>query len=245
MRTIKLIIQFDGTRYHGWQTQRSEGTVQKTLQHALQRILNQPIIVHGAGRTDAGVHAIGQTAHFTTSSTLPLDKLRKGLNSILPSDIVVLDVSETDQHFHARYSARTRTYQYFIWNSPNRSPFYRMYAWHIPHRLDLSAMRAAAQLLVGVHDFSSFQASDRIRVHPVREVLSVHLKKTARCLIVFEIRANAFLKHMVRNIVGTLVAVGSGKISIEQFKEIFEKCDRTAAGMTAPPHGLFLKDVQY
>lgn len=245
MRTIKLTIQFDGTQYHGWQTQSGDRTVQKTLEDALSRILNRPITIYGAGRTDAGVHALGQTAHFKTDSAMDLTRLKKALNSVLPRDIVVVDLSEADAAFHARYSARSRSYRYFIWNASDRLPFLRAYAWHIPYRLDLDAMRSAATLLVGTHDFSSFQASDRIKTNPIRTVFSVRLKRTSRHLIVFEIRANAFLKHMVRNIVGTLVAVGSGKMTVDEFKRVFEKRDRAAAGITAPAHGLFLKDVEY
>lgn len=245
MRTIKLTLQFDGTRYHGWQTQKREPTVQKTVQDALARILNRPVVLHGAGRTDAGVHALRQTAHFKTDATITLARLKKGLNSVLPTDIAVVEIAEVDPSFHARYSARSRCYRYFIWNCADRSPFYSAYAWHIPHRLDLAAMRAAARMLVGVHDFGAFQASDPKKVHAVRQVLSVRLKKTGRHLIVFEIRANAFLKHMVRSIVGTLMEVGKGKRSVEEFKKILERRDRTAAGVTAPPHGLFLTDVEY
>jgi len=245
MRTIKLVIQFDGTRYHGWQTQAGDRTVQKTLEEALSRILNRPVKIYGAGRTDAGVHAFGQAAHFKTDSPMDLARLKKALNSILPPDIVIVNLSEVDSAFHARYSARSRAYRYLIWNSPDRLPFLCAYAWHIPHRLDLAAMRSAARHLIGTHDFSSFQASDRKRVNPVRTVLAIRLTKRFRHLIVFEIRANAFLKHMVRNIVGTLVSVGSGRMTVDEFRRVFEKRDRTAAGMTAPAHGLFLKGVEY
>ncbi|MCX8042698.1 MAG: tRNA pseudouridine(38-40) synthase TruA [Desulfobacterota bacterium] len=245
MRTIKLVIQFDGTAYHGWQTQAGKRTVQKTVQEAIERILNRPIVLHGAGRTDAGVHALQQVAHFKTDAPIDLVRLKKGLNSILPPDIAVLDVSEMSPDFHARYSARSRSYRYLIWNSPVPKPFIRSYAWHIPQPLNLTAMRAAARLLVGTHDFSAFQSSDRKKTNPVRTVLSVRLKKTAGHLIVFEIRANAFLKHMVRAIVGTLVAVGNGSMTVEDFRNVFEGCDRKAAGKTAPAYGLFLKDVEY
>jgi len=245
MRTIKLIIQFDGTRYHGWQTQARDRTVQKTIQDALARILNRPVKLHGAGRTDAGVHALGQAAHFATDSNMDLQRLKKGVNSILPEDIVVQRIEEADADFHARYSARSRLYQYFIWNCAERSPFYSAYAWQQPQHLDLAAMRAAARTLVGVHDFSAFQGADTKEVQPVREVKAVRLKKIKKHLIVFEIEANAFLKHMVRSIVGTLVAVGNGSMAAEDFESILKKRDRSAAGMTAPSRGLFLKEVRY
>lgn len=245
MRNIKLVIQFDGTSYHGWQTQGRDKTVQETVRDALSRILNSPVTLHGSGRTDAGVHALEQVGHFKTLSGLDLKSLKKGVNSILPRDIVVTHMEEVDPEFHSRFSARGRVYQYFIWNAAERSPFYERYAWHIVQPLDVGAMKKAMQALIGTHDFSSFQGGDKEAVNPVREVRAVRVKKAGKPLIVFEIEAGSFIKHMVRNIVGTLVEVGKGKLAAGEVKEILEKKDRRYAKVTAPACGLFLKKVKY
>jgi len=240
-----LTLAYDGTNYCGFQVQPNGRSVAATFQDALEAVLGSRPDIKGCSRTDAGVHALGQAAHFVTDSTMDLQRLRKGVNSILPEDIVVQRLEDVPPDFHSRYSARSRLYQYFIWNCAERSPFYSAYAWQQPQRLDLAAMRAAARTLLGVHDFSSFQGADAKEVQPVREVKAVRLKKIKKHLIVFEIEANAFLKHMVRSIVGTLVAVGSGGMTVEDFAIILKKRDRSAAGMTAPARGLFLKEVRY
>ncbi len=245
MRTIKLTIAFDGTNYHGWQIQREQPTVQQVLRDAISMVLNSPIILHGSGRTDAGVHALGQVAHFTTESNLSLETLCKAVNSLIPKDIVVKKAEEVDAAFHARYSARSRTYWYLIWNAPQRCVFLQRYAWHVSTPLEINAMKQAATGLIGVHDFSSFQGADRENSHAVRAVHRVACKKVREHLVIFSITANAFVKHMVRNIVGTLVDVGTGKLSADCFQSILLQKDRTAAGITAPPHGLFLRRVAY
>ena len=245
MRNIKLTIQFDGTQYHGWQTQSGDRTVQQTAQDVLSQILNSPIKIHGSGRTDAGVHALGQVAHFLTDSDMDLKSLIRGANSLLPRDIVVRKAEEAEPGFHARFSATNRVYWYLIWNFPDSSPFYYRYSWHIMQPLDVSAMREAAQCLKGVNYFSSFQGADREDIKPVREVKAVRLKKARKHMLIFEIQANAFLKHMVRNIIGALAEVGKGGVTPDGFKEIFEKRNRGVAGATAPAHGLFLKEVRY
>ncbi len=245
MRNIKLLIEFDGTNYRGWQIQREKNTIQQIVQDALSRILDRPIVLHGSGRTDAGVHALGQVANFLTDATLDVKRLGLALNSMIPADIAVKKVEEVDMAFHARYSAKSRTYWYLLWNAALRSAFCHWFTWHIITPLNIPAMREAAACLVGVHDFSSFQGADKANGHAVREVKSIQFKKTRQHLIIFSITANAFVKHMVRNIVGTLVDVGKGKMSAEEFKNIFEKKDRTLAGITAPAQGLFLKEVRY
>jgi len=245
MRTIKLTIQFDGTAYHGWQTQQQDRTVQKTVQDALATILNRPVKLHGSGRTDAGVHALGQAAHFVAESSMDIEKLKNGLNSLLPGDIAVRGLEEVATGFHARFSAQRRVYWYFIWNYPDRSPFYDRYSWHIRTELHTGLMRDAAGCLVGVHDFSSFQGSDRQEVNPVREVTRVRFKRTGKHLILFEIEAGSFLRHMVRNIMGALAEVGLGRLPAMAVEEILEKKDRRCAPATAPAHGLFLKEVKY
>jgi len=245
MRTIKLTIAFDGTNYHGWQIQKEKPTVQQVLRDTISMVLNRPIILHGSGRTDAGVHALGLVAHFATDAVLPVDTLCKAVNSLIPKDIVIKKAEEVDGRFNARYSAKSRTYWYLIWNSSQRCAFLQRYAWHVSAPLNIEAMKQAAAVLIGVHDFASFQGSDRENGHAVREVRRVACKKMRQHLVIFSITANAFVKHMVRNIVGTLVDVGTGKISTESFESILLKKDRSAAGITAPPHGLFLRKVHY
>jgi len=199
MRNIKFKIQFDGTDYHGWQIQKEDRTVQKTVQDAVSIIVNSNIKLHGSGRTDAGVHAFGQVAHFNSDSLIDLDTLKKGLNSLLPNDIIISEADEVKPEFHSRFSAKSRTYWYFIWNFPERSPFYSRYSWQIYQPLKVEAMKEAAIALMGVHDFSSFQGADKEEVQPVREVTSVRFKKVGKHVLLFEIQASSFLKHMVKN----------------------------------------------
>ena len=226
MQNIKLIIQFDGTAYHGWQTQNTDTTVQQTVQDVLSKILNNPIKLHGSGRTDAGVHALGQVANFLTDSDMDLKCMMKAVNSLLPQDIVVREAQAVEPDFHSRFSAKSRIYWYLIWNFCERSPFYCRYSWHIAYPLDFSAMRKSALSLIGIHDFTSFQGADKEPVNPIREVIHVRFKRFRRHMMIFEIQANAFLKHMVRNIIGTLTEVGKGKIRSEEFEAILEKKDR-------------------
>ena len=176
---------------------------------------------------------------------MDIDLLRTALNRLIPPDIVIRNIAEVDLSFHARVNAQSRTYWYFIWNSPLRSAFLQRYAWQIPAPLDITAMRQAAGCLIGMHDFASFQGADRENGHAVRDVTSVQFKKTREQLVIFSITGSSFVKHMVRNIVGTLVDVGLGKISADDFNAILQQKDRTLAGMTAPPQGLFLKKVTY
>lgn len=245
MRTVKLTIQYDGADYFGWQMQANHRSIQQVLQEALGIVCNHPVTLHGAGRTDTGVHALGQVAHFKTESRIDMMQLRKGLNSLLPSDIVIADAVEAAPEFHSRFDATARSYWYVIMNALVPSPFYRRYAWHIRKPLDLGAMRAAAGVLVGMHDFSSFQAREREDVCTIREVKRVRLKRVGPALLLFEIQATSFLRHMVRGIVGTLVDAGRGKLSATDMQVILQACDRSRAGVTAPPHGLFLKEVRY
>ena len=244
-RTIKLTIEFDGTNYYGWQIQREEPTVQQVLRKTISMVLDRPIVLHGSGRTDAGVHALGQVAHFVTDADMDVDILRKAVNRLIPKDMVIKQAEEVDAGFNARFSAKSRTYWYLVWNSYERSAFFQRYAWYIPAPLDIAAMKKAAACLIGVHDFTSFQGTDRENGHAIREVHSIHIKRTRQHLLVFSVTASAFVKHMMRNIVGTLVDVGKDKISAEAFQTILMQKDRTLAGVTAPPHGLFLKSVNY
>jgi tRNA pseudouridine38-40 synthase len=243
--TYQLTISYDGARYHGWQKQPSAASVQETLEKALHRVTRKKISVVSAGRTDAGVHALGQRAHI--KSTIPFTpiQLRYSLNSVLPKDIVVRSVRRVVSHFHARYSASRKTYRYQIHHHIVRSPLKRAVSWHIPRKLDLKQMRRAAKILKGRHDFRSFQrASSR---YPYSTVRTIHqLKITKRgSLIQLTVTGNGFLYQMVRCIVGLLVEVGLGRISIVQVRDILKQQDRRLAPKSAPAHGLLLVRVQY
>lgn len=240
----KLLLEYDGTRYHGWQIQRDTPTVQGTLEAGLSRILNTPTPVRGAGRTDAGVHARGQVATFRSDRALDPARLRHSLNCVLPADIAVQDLVRVADDFDPRYDARCRLYQYRIWNQPYPSAIHVRFAWCISHALDRHAMARAAAVLVGRHDFSSFQGADSVARTPWRDVLLSNLYDDDDFLV-YDIRARSFVRHMVRNIVGSLVDVGRGKTSLDDFSAIFAARDRTRAGPTAPPHGLFLVEVTY
>jgi tRNA pseudouridine38-40 synthase len=244
MPNIKLIIQYDGTNYHGWQTQSNAPSIQKIMEDKLSILLNHTITLYGSGRTDAGVHALGQVANFLTDSKLKPGVIQRALNSLLPPDIVIREADEVDEKFHARYRAKSRVYQYLIWNERIPSPFFRRFTWHVTYRLDLEKMQKAALLLTGRHDFSSFQGSDRGETRTVREILRLEIQKKKQ-LILFTVEANSFLKHMVRNIVGTLVEIGKGKTDLRVLKKVIEARDRTRAGPSGPAHGLFLREVKY
>ena len=245
MRNIRFVIEYDGTNYHGWQVQPNAVTIQDTIEKNLKMIIQENVTVISSGRTDAGVHAIMQVANFHTKSRLNLDSIQRGLNSLLPHDIVIKEIGEEEKDFHSRYSAKSKIYRYVILNQRVPSPLYRNFSWFIPFELDISEMKKAVTCLLGRHDFSSFRASGCNSRNPIREVYSVSLEKKPKGLIFFEIEANAFLKQMVRNIVGTMVDVGKGKIGASEFELIFQSKDRKKAGITAPPHGLFLKAVKY
>jgi len=204
MRNFKLVIEYDGTHYQGWQSQKNGLTIQDVLEKALSQILNQKIRVNGSGRTDSGVHALGQVANFKTESVLDTHALLKGTNSLLPSDILIKSIEEAPEDFHARFSAKSRIYEYRIWNASQPSVFFRRYSWWVQSPLDIEVMRRAALCLIGRRDFSSFQGADHEKVSPEREVKEVAFRHEGPEVIFF-IQANAFLRHMVRNIIGTLV----------------------------------------
>ena len=241
---IKLIIEYDGTNYHGWQVQAKGKTVQGILERALFTFFGNPIRLSGSGRTDAGVHALGQGANFSCDQEPDLHRLQRGLNALTPNDITVKAVEIVPDSFDARRGGRSRVYEYRILNRPSPSPFFLKYAWHVHDALDVEAMQEAIRCLVGEHDFSSFQAAGCDAVHPVRTVYRVSVDGRDE-LLVLTIEATAFLRHMVRNIVGTLVEVGRAERSPKSFSELLESRDRTRAGPTAPAHGLFLMEVKY
>jgi len=244
-RRVKLLIAYDGTRYHGWQLQPRAVTVQDTLESCLTRITDGPVRLHAAGRTDAGVHALGQVAHFDTASNIAMASLVRGLNSLLPDDIVVRRSAEVPGDFHARYDATGKTYVYQVHNHTVPSLLHARYAWHVPPPLDVPAMKAAAQLLVGRHDFSAFRGASRADPRqPVRRLYRLALRHRPPRLI-FVLNADGFLYRMARNLVGTLVAVGRGAIAAEAVGDVLRAGERRLAGPTAPAHGLFLVHVSY
>ena len=244
-RRIKLLIAYNGTHYHGWQLQSRAVTVQGTLEACLARITNAPVRLHAAGRTDAGVHALGQVAHFDTVSSVAIASLVRGLNSLLPDDLVVRRAVEAPADFHARYDAARKTYAYQLHNHPVPSLLHARYAWHVPQRLDVPAMQTAAQLLLGRHDFSAFRGASRDDTRqPVRCLHRLALRHRPPRLV-FVLSADGFLYRMARNIVGTLVAVGRGAIPAEAVAGMLHARERQLAGPTAPAHGLFLVHVSY
>jgi tRNA pseudouridine38-40 synthase len=245
MRNIKLLIEYDGTYYLGWQVQPKGKTIQGVLEEKLGILTGEKIHLVGSGRTDAGAHAFGQVANFKTQNEMEVHTIQRALNSLLPSDILIKAIEETENSFHARRSSKSKVYEYHILNSRLRSPFHRAYAWHIPFKLDLKEMEKAVQCLIGIHDFSSFRSVGTPTRTAVREVIRAEWKRGREGLVRFEIEANGFLKQMVRAIVGTLVEVGKGKTTSDEFREIIESKDRKKAGPTAPSHGLFLKEVKY
>jgi tRNA pseudouridine38-40 synthase len=243
-RRLKLLLEYSGTRYHGWQWQPNALTIQGTLEACLARLTNGPVRLHAAGRTDAGVHALGQVAHFDTASTIALPALVRGANSLLPEDIVVRQATEVSADFHARYAARRKTYTYVVHNHSIPSALRAPYAWHVPQALDLPAMRAAASVLVGYHDFSAFRAASCTARSPWRHLFRLRITRHAARLV-FVLCADGFLQHMARNIVGTLVAIGRGRIAADAMATILHHGQRQHAGPTAPAHGLFLVRVVY
>jgi tRNA pseudouridine38-40 synthase len=245
MRNIKLVIEYDGTNYHGWQVQPHAVTIQEILEEKLATMTRERIHLTASGRTDAGVHALGQVANFRTSSSIPLEGFLRGLNSLLPADIVIKSAEEVEADFHAQLGAKGKTYRYVILNGPMPSALHRHTAWHVPHPLDLQRMERASHYLLGKQNFASFRAADADSSDPVREVFRAGWSVPEPPFLHFIIEANGFLKHMVRNIVGTLVEVGKRRISEEDFEVILAARDRRRAGMTAPAQGLFLVEVRY
>jgi tRNA pseudouridine38-40 synthase len=245
MRKVKLVLEYDGTDYVGWQIQANGRSVQATLQGALAKLLGHEVRVTSATRTDSGVHAEGQVACFDTERDLPLKAYWKGLGSILPPDLAVVDAAYVDPEFDPRRSCKGKTYRYLISNRRAYSALRRRTHWQIFQELDIEKMRRAATALVGRHDFSAFRAADCQASHAVRELKRVDVEGEDRDEIAIYVEGTAFLKHMVRNIVGTLAEVGRGRESSEWVASILESRDRTRGGPTAPAHGLTLVEVSY
>jgi tRNA pseudouridine38-40 synthase len=268
MRNFRLVLSYDGSEFSGWQVQPDAATVQGTLASAIGRITGEKVLPQGSGRTDAGVHALAQVATFVTESGVPTANFVRALNDILPAAIRVLEVTEAPADFHARHSARAKTYRYRIFRDSICPPFLARYVWHFPYGLDEDAMAKAAGLVVGEHDFTSFAAVDPDRGRAHEEVSRENVRETVRQKMpknepenlrrifsstwerrreefVYTVRGSGFLHHMVRNLVGTFILVGKGTLQIAEVTRILEAKNRSAAGATAPASGLFLVSVEY
>ena len=243
MNNIKLVIEYDGTNYAGWQQQKNGITIHEKLSKAIEKVINEDVTLHGSGRTDAGTHALGQVANFKTESNIPIYNLVQAINSHLPKDIVVKSAKKVPEKFHSRYSAKSKIYRYTILNSKERSAIGRNYSLHYSMYLDVEKMRKASQVLMGKHDFSAFKSKSDV-ISSVRTIMKLEIKKNGNFLV-FTVEADGFLYKMVRSIVGTLIEVGRGKMTITEFKKIVESGARAKAGNTVAANGLCLFKVRY
>ncbi|MGP0019586.1 MAG: tRNA pseudouridine synthase A [Candidatus Sulfotelmatobacter sp.] len=272
MRNLKVTLSYDGAEFSGWQVQPDASTVQGALASAIGRITGEKVLPQGSGRTDAGVHALAQVMTFITESSVPTQNFVKAMNDILPASVRVLEVEEAPPEFHARHSARAKTYRYRIYRESICPPFLARYVWHYPYRLAEAEMGRAAELVPGEHDFTSFAAVDPERgrreaaglrsesgsespshtgtseavaaVSNIRKIFSSSWERVGDELI-YTVRGSGFLHHMVRNLVGTFIQVGKGTLQVEDVTRILEARDRSAAGATAPANGLYLVNVEY
>ena len=260
MRNLRLILSYDGAEFAGWQVQPGRMTVQGTLSSAIGRLSGENVLPQGSGRTDAGVHALAQVASFATASAVPTENWVRALNDILPASVRVLEVTEAAPEFHARKSARAKTYRYRIHRGAICPPSLARYVWHYPFPLDEQAMMAAADVVVGEHDFTSFAAVDPERVERMAaaenleagEVRTTNIRRIFSSAwtrdgeeLVYTVRGSGFLHHMVRNLIGTFLLAGKGTLSREDFRRILAARERSAAGPTSPASGLYLVEVEY
>jgi tRNA pseudouridine38-40 synthase len=245
MPNFKIIIEYDGSAYHGWQRQATDRTLQGEIENALMTMTKNCVTLIGSGRTDAGVHAVNQVANFRCNTQLAPEVFQKGLNSLLPEDIVITSCKMVPEKFHARYDAKSKTYHYRMLNRSLPVAISRQYAWHIRKKLDLSAMQEALKCIIGNHDFKAFEGSGSPRATTIRRIINADLVETDDDYLVLIIEGDGFLKFMVRNIAGTLVDVGLSRITPDGFKQVLASKDRNLAGITAPARGLFLMEVKY
>lgn len=250
MRNLKVILSYDGSDFFGWQVQPDLPTIQAVLASAIGRITGEKVLPQGSGRTDAGVHALGQVVTFGTESAVPTANFVKALNDILPTAVRVLEVEEVAPGFHARHSARAKTYRYRIFRGPICPPFLARYVWHYPYPLNEETMACGAILVEGEHDFTSFAAVDPERSRdsePMSNVRRIFLSNWRREAdeFIYTVKGSGFLQHMVRNLVGTFILMGKGTLRVEDITRILEARNRSAAGATAPASGLFLVNVEY
>ncbi len=245
MRNFKIVLQYDGTRYQGWQRQVStDNTIQGKIEALLTKMCGQPVEIDGAGRTDAGVHAYGQTANFHIETDKTAEEIMDYMNSFLPEDISVISCEEKPERFHARLNAKGKVYCYHIWNSKTKPVFRRKYVHQVPGELDVAAMRRAAEMLTGTYDYQSFTSAKRGKKSTVRTVYSIDIKQAGEELI-FTFKGNGFLYHMVRIMMGTLIEIGLGIRSGEDIPSIIEAKDRSKSGHLIPGKGLALMEVTY
>lgn len=251
MRNIKLTISYDGTDFHGWQMQRGQATIQGALTEVLCKLTQEDIILHAAGRTDAGVHALGQVAHFKTQSQMTPIEFQRACNALLPQDIRIVLAADVYPDFHSRWYALAKTYRYRMYRAPVVPPFAWRYVLAYPYPLNEDAMSEAARLFVGTHDFASFAAStgseedDRERT-TLREIFSARISRTSDGEeLQLEVRGRSFLRFMVRKMVGTLLEVGRGRLQPADILRLYEIRDRSQSGPTVPPHGLIMVSVEY
>lgn len=244
-RNIKLVLEYDGSAYHGWQRQAGALSIQEVIETRLGVILGQTTCVHASGRTDAGVHARGQVVNFHARTSLAPEEILRGLNSLLPDDIVVLEADEVDDSFHARFSAVSKIYEYHILNRAVPSALLRNYVWHVRRPLAPGPMEECLTVILGMNDFSAFMASGSQASSTERNMMRAVLDRPRPDRLRFTFEANGFLRRMVRNLMGTIVEVGKGKRTVDDFERTVRSRDRKRAGMTAPGHGLYLVSVNY
>lgn len=245
MRNIRIKIQYDGSRYLGWQRLSSSGlTIQGKLEEVISRMTGEQAAVVGSGRTDAGVHSRGQIANFKTNSTIPVTDMQVYINHYLPKDIVVSEIEDVEDRFHSRYNVKGKKYTYYISREEYQSPFVRKYSWHFTEQIDLNQMKIAASKLIGTHDFIGFSSVKNTKKSTKRRMDSIKIKEDGPHLII-EFVGEGFLHNMIRILTGTLMEIGTGRIPSERIDEIFTSGVRAEAGLTVPPHGLFLEEVYY
>ena len=244
MRNIKLTIEYDGKDFNGWQKQPNKPNIQGEIERAIYNITKEEVDLIGSGRTDAGVHALGQVANFKTNSNIPIEKLALAINSQLKNTIIIKKAEEVDERFHSRYNAKHKTYRYIINNSPCGTAIYRNLEYCFPIKLDVAKMQEAAKYFEGEHDFKAFKSSGTSAKNSVRTIYNASVKQEGEKIII-ELTGNGFLYNMVRIISGTLLDVGLQKIKPEEIKNIIEEKDRQKAGKTLPAHGLYLVEVKY
>lgn len=244
MRNIKLTIEYDGKDFNGWQKQPTKLNIQGEIEQAIKEITGEEVNLTASGRTDAGVHSLGQVANFKTNSNIEIEKFAFAINSKLKKSIIIKKAEEVEEEFHARYKCKGKKYRYIINNSSQGTAVYRDLEYHVPQKLDTSKMRHALKFFEGRHDFKGFRASGTSSKDSVREIYKAELKEEEDRIFI-ELTGNGFMYNMVRIIAGTLVDVGIGKINPEDIPEILESKDRTRAGKTLPAHGLYLIEVYY
>ena len=244
MRNIKIIIEYDGKDFNGWQKQPNKLNIQGEIERAIEEVTGEKVDLIASGRTDAGVHALGQVANFKIEKDIPIEKIPYALNSKLKKSIRIKDAKEVDEKFHSRYTCKRKTYKYVINNSVQGTAIYRNLQYHFPEKLDDVKMNEAAKYLIGEHDFKSFKASGTSSKSSIRTIYNASVKREEE-IVTIELTGNGFLYNMVRIIAGTLIDVGTGKINAKDVKEILDAKNRLKAGKTLPPNGLYLVNVEY